>query len=293
MEQRAEGLDVWQDPLVPLRFPKLFDLRADPFERASTRPATTTGGASSTLPARAGAGVSSAKHLATYKEFPPRQKPGSFSLDQVLEKLDGPEQQLTETDMLEKLRPILDRRRLIQGAIAALALTVPLPLAVEDSATGPAALFIDRAGLGGFHGGGMAGGFHDGGFAGEFRGGGGKDNFSNFAQVQIPHSAWWLADSQEQPFYRGAGRADPHHSAPLCTIQAQSPPDGDRRLLPPRLCLRPTSRGTMGLASTNPSNPGSSILPSSAIRRNGSDTTAPTIMIAEKAAEMIRTGETF
>ena len=77
------------------------------------------------------------------------------------------------------------------------------------------------------------------------------------------------------------------------TIQAQSPPDGDRRLLPPRLCLRPTSRGTMGLASTNPSNPGSSILPSSAIRRNGSDTTAPTIMIAEKAAEMIRTGETF
>ena len=43
-----------------LRFPKLFDLRADPFE---------------------------AKHLATYQEFPPRQKPGSFSLDQVLAKL--------------------------------------------------------------------------------------------------------------------------------------------------------------------------------------------------------------
>ena len=37
LEQRAEGLDVWQDPLVPLRFPKLFDLRADPFERAQTR----------------------------------------------------------------------------------------------------------------------------------------------------------------------------------------------------------------------------------------------------------------
>ena len=36
MEQRAEGLDVWQDPLVPLRFPKLIDLRADPFERAQT-----------------------------------------------------------------------------------------------------------------------------------------------------------------------------------------------------------------------------------------------------------------
>ena len=34
LEQRAEGFDVWQDPLVPLRFPKLFDLRADPFEMA-------------------------------------------------------------------------------------------------------------------------------------------------------------------------------------------------------------------------------------------------------------------
>jgi hypothetical protein len=34
MEQRAHGLDVWQDPLVPLRFPKLFNLRTDPFETA-------------------------------------------------------------------------------------------------------------------------------------------------------------------------------------------------------------------------------------------------------------------
>ena len=36
MEQRAEGLNVWQDPLITLRFPKLFDLRADPFERATS-----------------------------------------------------------------------------------------------------------------------------------------------------------------------------------------------------------------------------------------------------------------
>jgi hypothetical protein len=34
MEQRAEGFDVWQDPFVTLRLPKIFDLRADPFERA-------------------------------------------------------------------------------------------------------------------------------------------------------------------------------------------------------------------------------------------------------------------
>jgi hypothetical protein len=34
MEQRKHGFDVWQDPMVTLRVPKLFDLRADPFERA-------------------------------------------------------------------------------------------------------------------------------------------------------------------------------------------------------------------------------------------------------------------
>jgi arylsulfatase len=38
LEQRAEGLKVWQDPLVPLRAPKIFDLRGDPFERADHVP---------------------------------------------------------------------------------------------------------------------------------------------------------------------------------------------------------------------------------------------------------------
>ena len=34
MEQRAHGLDVWQEPFVPLRVPKIYNLRTDPFERA-------------------------------------------------------------------------------------------------------------------------------------------------------------------------------------------------------------------------------------------------------------------
>ena len=34
MEQPAHGLEVWMQPLVPLRAPKLFNLRSDPFERA-------------------------------------------------------------------------------------------------------------------------------------------------------------------------------------------------------------------------------------------------------------------
>ena len=78
---------MWQDPLVPLRFPKLFDLRADPFERAQATLALCerwrVEHAFVLVPAQAYV----AKHLATYRDFPPRQKAGSFSLDQVLEKL--------------------------------------------------------------------------------------------------------------------------------------------------------------------------------------------------------------
>ena len=33
MEQLAHGLEVWMQPLVRLRAPKLFNLRSDPFER--------------------------------------------------------------------------------------------------------------------------------------------------------------------------------------------------------------------------------------------------------------------
>jgi hypothetical protein len=35
MQQRAEGLKTWSEPLVPLRVPLIEDLRADPFERAA------------------------------------------------------------------------------------------------------------------------------------------------------------------------------------------------------------------------------------------------------------------
>ncbi len=87
LEQRAEGLNVWQDPLVPLRFPKLFDIKADPFERAQHDAGEydrwRVEHAFVLVPAQAYV----ARHLQTYVEFPPRQKPGSFSLDQVLAKL--------------------------------------------------------------------------------------------------------------------------------------------------------------------------------------------------------------
>ena len=86
-EQRAHGMEVWQEPLVTLRFPKLFNLRRDPFERADWE-----SGAYETwrferlfliTPGAAYVG----KFLGTFKDYPPRQKPGSFNLDRVLESL--------------------------------------------------------------------------------------------------------------------------------------------------------------------------------------------------------------
>ncbi|MGB5201858.1 MAG: arylsulfatase [Sedimenticolaceae bacterium] len=87
MEQREHGFAVWQEPLVTLRVPKLFDMRGDPFERAEHEAEGYNlwrfERAYLILPAVDYV----AQHLATYKDYPPRQKPGSFNLDQVLETL--------------------------------------------------------------------------------------------------------------------------------------------------------------------------------------------------------------
>jgi arylsulfatase A-like enzyme len=87
MEQRAHGLAVWEEPLVALRFPKLECLRSDPFERAEKEAGDYARWRAEHAFVLVPAQTYVAKHLETYKAFPPRQKPGSFSLDHVLEKL--------------------------------------------------------------------------------------------------------------------------------------------------------------------------------------------------------------
>jgi len=86
-EQRAHGYEVWQDPFIPLRLPKLFNLRSDPFERADHEaidyPRWRLERAFLLVPAQQYVG----KFLATFKEFPPSQAVGSFSLDAVMKKL--------------------------------------------------------------------------------------------------------------------------------------------------------------------------------------------------------------
>jgi arylsulfatase A-like enzyme len=88
MEQRVEGtLRIWAEPFVTLRFPKLFNLRTDPYERADITSNTyydwVIDHVFLFVPAQDYVG----KFLMTFKEYPQRQKAASFNLDEVLQKL--------------------------------------------------------------------------------------------------------------------------------------------------------------------------------------------------------------
>jgi arylsulfatase len=88
LEQRATGtLQVWAEPYTELRVPKVFNLRTDPYERADLTSNTyydwMLDRAWILIPAQAYV----TRMLATLGEFPPRQAPASFSIDQVMAKL--------------------------------------------------------------------------------------------------------------------------------------------------------------------------------------------------------------
>ena len=86
-EQRAHSLEVWQDPLIPLRAPKIFNLRRDPFERADHETIGYPKWYFERIFLLAPGAAYVGKFLGTFREFPPRQKPGSFNLDRVMESL--------------------------------------------------------------------------------------------------------------------------------------------------------------------------------------------------------------
>ena len=86
-EQRAEGLEVWQEPFVSLRLPKLFDLRADPFERADTGSILYGKWRAERMFAIV-PGIAFVKQfLASFQDFPPRQKPETWNLDTIVRNL--------------------------------------------------------------------------------------------------------------------------------------------------------------------------------------------------------------
>jgi arylsulfatase len=84
MEQRAQTLQLWAEPFVHLRVPKIFHLRRDPFERADESSNTywdwLIDHAFVLVPAQ----ELVRRQLESFKTFPPRQKPASFNLDAVL-----------------------------------------------------------------------------------------------------------------------------------------------------------------------------------------------------------------
>jgi arylsulfatase A-like enzyme len=88
-EQRATGtMRIWAEPFTKLRVPKIFDLRSDPYERADITSNTfydffMSDGAGPFIASQSVV----APFLATFKEFPPSQRPSSFSIDQLVEKM--------------------------------------------------------------------------------------------------------------------------------------------------------------------------------------------------------------
>jgi arylsulfatase len=88
LEQKGEGLRVWQEPFTTLRAPLITNLRMDPFERAEAEHSIGyqrwyLEHMFAIAPAAAYVG----RWLQSFKDFPPRQKPGSFNLESVMDKV--------------------------------------------------------------------------------------------------------------------------------------------------------------------------------------------------------------
>jgi len=87
-QEKYTTLRAWMEPFTPLRVPLIFNLRRDPFERSQLTSNTyydwLLDRAYLLVPAQAYV----AQFLATFKDYPPRQKAASFSLDKVMEVLE-------------------------------------------------------------------------------------------------------------------------------------------------------------------------------------------------------------
>ena len=88
LEQRAQGtLLIWAQPFVSLRVPKIFNLRTDPYERADITSNTYYDWLIDHVFLLVPAQAYVANFLATFKDYPQRQKAATFNLDEVLRKM--------------------------------------------------------------------------------------------------------------------------------------------------------------------------------------------------------------
>ena len=89
LEQRVEStLKIWANPFTPLRVPLIFNLRRDPYERSQKTSNTYYDWVIDRVYLLVPAQVYVRNFLTTFKEFPPRQKAASFSLDNVMQALE-------------------------------------------------------------------------------------------------------------------------------------------------------------------------------------------------------------
>jgi len=87
MEQRAKQMMCWAEPFVKLRLPKMFNLRRDPFERADENSNTYWDWVISHGYLLYEMQAVVAQQIENFVKYPPRQKPASFNLDEVLRKI--------------------------------------------------------------------------------------------------------------------------------------------------------------------------------------------------------------
>jgi arylsulfatase A-like enzyme len=90
LRQNSVGIKVWESPFEELRWPMLTNLRMDPFERASDESVGYPQWAAARMFVLAPASAFVGQWLSSFREFPPRMKPGSFSLDRVMEEMAAP-----------------------------------------------------------------------------------------------------------------------------------------------------------------------------------------------------------
>ncbi|RWC30878.1 MAG: arylsulfatase [Mesorhizobium sp.] len=87
-EQRLPGgFEVWANPFTKLRVPKLFNLRTDPYERADIVSDQYNDWAVRNDYLQVKAIMNSATLLESFVEYPPSQRPASFSIDQIQEQV--------------------------------------------------------------------------------------------------------------------------------------------------------------------------------------------------------------
>ena len=86
-EQRAKQFQVWREPFVRLRIPKLFNLRRDPFERADTDSNTYNTWWENNSAWIFYGSTKALNFAQTFREYPSRQPPNSFTVDGVVGEL--------------------------------------------------------------------------------------------------------------------------------------------------------------------------------------------------------------